>query len=110
MPEFKEDDLVVVTTTVATLDDARRLARAIVDARLAACVQLDALSASFYRWEGKLCDEAEVRLTIKTVRPQLGALEALFSREHPYELPQFVVVPCSASGAYAGWVRSEAQG
>ena len=63
----KEDEILSVTTTVATLDDAKALARAIVEERLAACVQIDAIAASFSRWEGRLCEEPEVRLSIKTV-------------------------------------------
>lgn len=107
MQESTHPDLVSVTTTVATLDDARQLARALVEARVAACVQLDAIAASVYRWEGRLCEEGEVRLTIKTTPQRLPQLRAELLARHPYELPQFVVTPCGASEAYAAWVRGE---
>ena len=107
MPDCSEVDILVVTTTVGSMDDAKRLARQVVEARLAACVQLDAIAASFYRWEAKLCEDAEVRLTIKTLAAQADALGAFFAEHHPYDVPQFVAVPCRASRAYADWVKSE---
>jgi periplasmic divalent cation tolerance protein len=100
--------ILAVTTTVASMDDARRLARAIVEKGLAACVQLDPVAASFYRWEGKLCDEPEVRLTIKTAERSLEGLWLFLQEEHPYDLPQFTVAPMRASPAYADWVSSAA--
>lgn len=105
--ENGENDILSVTTTVGTMDDAKRLARSLVEARLAACVQLETIAASFYRWDGKMCDEPEVRLTIKTARSRAAALEAFFVREHPYDVPQFVVMACAASHAYGSWVRAE---
>jgi periplasmic divalent cation tolerance protein len=107
---MKETDglptILAVTTTVATMDDANRLARAIVEKELAACVQLDALAASVYRWQGKLRVEPEVRLTIKTAPQRLHDLRRFIEAEHPYDLPQFAVVPMHASAAYAEWVAS----
>jgi periplasmic divalent cation tolerance protein len=107
MTKCNEDDIVAVTTTVASIDDARTLARALVDARLVACVQLEALAASYYRWDGRVCEDPEVRLTLKTSGARLADLESFFAEHHPYDLPQFVAVPCQASAAYAGWVRAE---
>jgi periplasmic divalent cation tolerance protein len=107
MAKCNEDDIVVVTTTVGTMQAATALARAVVQARLAACVQLEAIAASHYRWEGAHCEEPEVRLVIKTVGSRVAPLEALFAERHPYELPQFVVAVVQASDAYAAWVRGE---
>jgi periplasmic divalent cation tolerance protein len=100
-------EVLTVTTTVATIDQARDLARRILDGRLAACVQIEAGLRSFYRWEGKLCEETEVRLVIKTLPACEAPLQALFARHHPYELPQFVAWPGHASADYAHWVRGE---
>jgi periplasmic divalent cation tolerance protein len=96
-----------LTTTVATLDDARRLACALVDQRLAACVQLDPGVESHYRWQGAACAEPEVRLTVKTLPDRLAALHDFFGREHPYQLPQLLWHVDEASPAYADWVRQE---
>jgi periplasmic divalent cation tolerance protein len=96
-----------LTTTVATLEEARRLARALVDQHLAACVQLDPAVESHYRWQGAACAEPEVRLTVKSLPDRLPALQAFFAREHPYQLPQLLWHLDEASPAYADWVRQE---
>jgi periplasmic divalent cation tolerance protein len=107
MQDCSGDDILTVTTTLASAADARALARRILQARLAACVQLEEGLTSFYRWEGKECEDAEVRLTIKTRPESEAALRALFAAEHPYDLPQFVAVRACGSAEYAAWVRAE---
>jgi periplasmic divalent cation tolerance protein len=107
MTDCSQVDIVTVTTTVGSAEDARRLARGLVEARLSACVQVDAIAASIYRWEGKLCEEPEWRLTIKTLPDRIDALQTWLNEHHPYEVPQFVAMPCKAGAAYAQWVRSE---
>jgi periplasmic divalent cation tolerance protein len=110
MQDCKDHDILTATTTVGSLDDARRLARQLVERRLAACVQLDVIALSVYRWEGQLCEEPEVRLTIKTSPAVLDALESFVRESHPYDLPQFVVSRQQASEGYARWVRTETGG
>jgi periplasmic divalent cation tolerance protein len=100
-------DILSLTTTVASLEDARRLARALLEQRLAACVQLDAGVQSHYRWQGALCAEAEVRLTIKTLPALLPHVQAFMAEQHPYEVPQLLWQTMAASPAYADWVRGE---
>lgn len=100
-------EILSLTTTVGNADDARRLAQALIERRLAACVQVEPGVQSHYRWQGRTCAEAEVRLTVKTLRSQLPALQAFFAEHHPYELPQLLWQPMQASAAYAGWVRQE---
>jgi periplasmic divalent cation tolerance protein len=96
-----------VTTTVATAEEAARLAQALVDQRLAACVQVEPGFRSFYRWDGRLCDEAEVRLVIKTLPAIREALLAFFSAHHPYAVPQFLAATLEASDDYARWVSEQ---
>jgi periplasmic divalent cation tolerance protein len=102
-----EAQVVSVATTVGSAAAALALARRIIDERLGACVQIEDGVTSLYRWDGKLCQDSEVRLLVKTLPERIAALQALFDREHPYELPQFLVTPAQASAAYAAWVRSE---
>ncbi|MCG2591757.1 divalent-cation tolerance protein CutA [Ramlibacter sp. XY19] len=106
MTGSQDRDILVVTTTVATLAQGQALARSLVEARLAACVQVDAVQ-SVYRWGEKLCDEAEVRLTAKTLTSKSDALQAFFQEHHPYDVPEFLAMTLQASAAYAGWVRNE---
>lgn len=109
MQDCKELDILTVTTTVGSLQDAQRLARQLVHSRLAACVQLDRGLQSFYRWEGELCEEEEVRLVIKTLPQCEPALQALFAQHHPYQVPQFLAVTMRASQAYADWAGAQVQ-
>ena len=99
-----------LVTTVGSLADAQRLARLIVAQRLGACVQIDQALVSHYVWQGRQCEEPELRLTIKTVPDRLAALQALFDQHHPYELPQFLSTDMAASPAYADWVRAAVSG
>lgn len=107
MQDPDELEMVSITTTVGSPAAAQALAREIVAQRLAACVQIDEGITSLYHWQGRLCEEPEVRLVIKSLPGCEAALEALFARHHPYELPQFLVQRMRASRAYAEWARAE---
>ena len=100
-------ELIVVTTTVAEQDDAHRIARALVGQRLAACVQVSAIT-SCYRWDGEVCESPEFRLAMKTRRSLYPAVEQALRALHPYALPAIHAVPvCAAHGPYADWVAAE---
>ena len=107
MDNCKDRDILVVTTTVATLAQAQALARGLLDARLAACVQLEPGLQSFYRWGGKVCDDPEVRLTIKTLPGKSEELQAFLAKQHPYDVPQFVAQRMEGSAAYFDWLREQ---
>jgi periplasmic divalent cation tolerance protein len=107
MEDCKEFDILIVTTTVASAQDAEGLAREIMARRLAACVQVEGGLRSFYHWEGRLCDEPEWRLVIKSIPAGADRLRALLAEIHPYDLPQFTAWTAQASADYAAWVRAE---
>lgn len=96
-----------LVTTVGSEADAQRLARALVERRLAACVQVESAITSHYRWDGRPCAEPEWRLVVKSLPQHLGRLQDFFRAEHPYELPQLLWLELQASPAYADWVRQE---
>ena len=102
-------DVVVVLITMP--DDAARtdeLASALVDERLAACVNVSAPMTSTYRWKDAVERETERQLIIKTTRARLTDLEARVRELHPYELPEFIVLTVeAASKGYAEWVNRE---
>ena len=98
--------LCLVLTTVATREDAQRLARAMVEQRLAACAQISAID-SIYRWNGALQHEPEWRLLLKTTEAVRPALQTALRAAHPYELPAIVTLPMRAEMAFADWVRAE---
>jgi len=103
--------LVVVTTTLATEEAARELARAVVSERLAACVHLVPIT-SVYHWDGALRESAEWACQIKTTPERLEALIARVAALHPYEVPEILAVPVLAAHLpYLQWVaRSVADG
>jgi len=106
MEDCKDLDILILTTTVGSAADAERMARELMEQRVAACVQIETLR-SFYHWQGKLCDEAEWRLVIKAVPEGSDRLRALLAQIHPYELPQVVAWTARASADYAAWIRAE---
>ena len=96
---------VIVLTTVGSSFDAAAFARDLVDARLVACVNIVERVRSIYRWQGKMEDDAEQLLVMKTVESRIEDLKrALFAR-HPYEVPEFVVLPIERiEGPYLDWL------
>lgn len=100
-------DILEVSTTVATHEDAARLAQLMVEQRLAACAHVDRIDG-VYHWRGDLQQEEEWRLVLKTTEAHYAALEAALLEAHPYELPAVVALRAHAvSSAYAEWVRAQ---
>lgn len=97
----------LVMTSVAKESEGAALAQALVQARLAACVQLLPIR-SFYIWQAKACDEPEHLLLIKTRNELYTALEAFIRERHAYEVPEILRLPITAgSAAYLAWVRAQ---
>ena len=94
--------------TAPNLKTARALARAALEARLVACVNLIPDLESHYWWQGKLETGSEVLMLFKTTRPNLSALQKLILSNHPYDTAEFVVLPV-AGGArrYLAWWSKE---
>ena len=96
---------VLVLTTVGADFDARALAHALVEARLAACVNIIPAVHSVYRWEGKVADDAEQLLIIKTSGARIAALREELLERHPYDVPELVVLTIDqTSDAYGAWL------
>jgi len=101
-------EVVVVLTTMPDDGRADELARALVDERLAACVNVVGPITSTYRWKGSVERETERQLLIKTTRDRLASVEARVKNLHPYELPEFLVLTVeSASAGYSAWVNEQ---
>lgn len=99
-----EEVLLAVQTTVANQDDARRLAREVIRAGLAACAQLEPIE-SLYIWKGELVEDPEIRITFKTTRQRLQALRKVIREAHPYEIPAITATPLQdPDPAYLSWV------
>ncbi len=100
-------DKFVVFVTCSTAAEARRIARAVVDARLAACVNIfPGAVQSIYRWRGKVESARERLLLIKTSRKRLAKLRVVVERLHSYDVPEFIALPIAAgSPAYLAWIE-----
>jgi periplasmic divalent cation tolerance protein len=100
-------DKFVVLVTCPTAAEARRIARAVVEANLAACVNiLPGAVHSIYRWKGKVESARERLLLIKTSRKRLAKLQAAVERMHSYDVPEFIAIPIEAgSAAYLAWLE-----
>lgn len=98
-------DAVIVLTTIGADADVDALARTLVEERLAACVNVLPPMRSVYRWKGEVQADAERQLIIKTKAERVEALQARLSQLHPYELPEFLIVPCDGgSEGYLAWI------
>jgi periplasmic divalent cation tolerance protein len=98
--------VIVVLCTVPTEEHARQIARTLVEERLAACVSVLPGLRSFYRWEGDLCDDAEILLLIKARRELFDALARRLHELHPYQVPEIVALEAAAvAPAYLAWLR-----
>jgi periplasmic divalent cation tolerance protein len=87
------------------------LARALLERRLAACVNVGASVESLYHWRGRIETAQEVPLTIKTRATLYPHVEAAIRELHDYELPEIIAVPVTAGHAgYIGWIEAEASG
>jgi periplasmic divalent cation tolerance protein len=92
-------------TTLPADADAAAFARALVEARLAACVNLLAPMESVYRWQGQVEHEPERQLVLKTSRTRVNALWERVRELHPYEVPEFIVLPIvDGNDVYLRWI------
>jgi periplasmic divalent cation tolerance protein len=101
-------DALVVLVTAPSPDQAAEIARALVEERLAACGNVVPAIRSIYRWEGKVHEEAEALLVLKTTRGRFEALRDRVLALHPYDVPEVIALPVEAgNAAYLAWIAAE---
>ncbi|MFZ0705971.1 MAG: divalent-cation tolerance protein CutA [Candidatus Korobacteraceae bacterium] len=101
----------IVLTTLADEQETEKFAAALIERRLAACVNIVGPIRSIYRWQGKVEREKEFLLIIKTTSEQASRLEAAFKELHPYELPERIELSVEGgSETYLSWITGEVQG
>ncbi|MBM3783022.1 MAG: divalent-cation tolerance protein CutA [Acidobacteria bacterium] len=101
-------DKLIVLSTCPSIDEANRLARGLVEERLAACVNLIPGARSVYRWQGAIEESDEVLLIIKTRRDLLDKLGKRLSQLHTYEVPEAIAIPIlDGLPAYLDWLDRE---
>ena len=97
---------VIVLTTLGADADAVAFGRLLVEAGVAACVSVLPPMTSIYRWKGSVNEDREQQLMIKTTHDCIALLETRLREIHPYELPEFLVIPIEGgSSSYLGWLQ-----
>ena len=104
-------DYIVITTTTENVADAHRIADALLERHLAACVQIVGPIKSVYRWQGKVEHAEEYRCEIKTRATKFSAIGDFLSEVHPYDVPEIIAVPLvNISADYRNWLDEQLQG
>ncbi len=99
---------VQIVTTTETQDDALRIARSLVDQRLAACVQIVGPILSVYRWKGKTETSPEWQCWVKSRADRFEQVEQAIRDSHPYEEPEILAMPVVAgSASYLAWLHDQ---
>lgn len=97
--------------TAGNREEAGRIAEALVEARLAACVQILPAIESIYHWKGEIARDNEVLLLAKSTRERFAALEARVRELHSYETPEIIALPITEGSAdYLKWLTSFCEG
>ena len=100
----------IVVVTAPDLKVARILSETALKSRLVACVNLIPKIESHYWWQGKLESSAEVLIIFKTTKAKLKALEKLIVEKHPYDTPEFIVLPITAGNKrYLEWMSESVE-
>jgi len=101
-------DAVVVLTTIASPEEAVALVRSLLERRLVACGTVLPAARSLYHWEGKIADEEEFVVLLKTTAERVREIEGAFEQLHPYRVPELLALPVAAGlDSYLGWITSE---
>lgn len=101
-------DKIVVLSACSSREEAERVARQLVDRRVAACVNLVGGVRSVYRWQGKVEDSEEILLVIKSTRALFAELQETLAAAHSYEVPEVLALPVvDGSAAYLAWMERE---
>jgi periplasmic divalent cation tolerance protein len=108
MTPDKSIELLIVVTTFASLEDAKKMAHQLVESRLAACVQIQEGVHSIYWWDGKICEGKEVLLSAKTIADKWMDISNFVKGHHPYDLPEVIAyAPEKYEAHYGKWLESE---
>ena len=103
-----ENRTVLIYTTLEHLDDAKRIGRALVDSKLAACVNIFPATVAIYEWQGEVREEGEVVMLIKTRKACLSEALARTKQLHPYDTPALLAIePSEVDGDFAAWIAGQ---
>jgi periplasmic divalent cation tolerance protein len=102
------EDFIIILVTTSSEEEAKKIAFSLVEKRIAACVNIINDIESIYRWKGKILDEREVLILIKTRKRLYKSVEGEVRKLHSYEVPEIIALPIiSGSKDYLYWIDSE---
>jgi len=97
----------ICLTTVAKMSTARRIAKALLQQKLVACVNISSRMTSLYHWQGDIVEENEYLLLMKTSAHKIAELEVSLQRLHPYDIPEFIILDIEDGASdYLNWINS----
>ncbi len=100
------DTYLLVMTTCPTQECASNIARILIEAKLAACVQISPQLTSIYQWQGEICEDQEFALHIKCHQQRYDEIAMLVNKLHPYEVPELIATQIvHGSSAYLDWIK-----
>ena len=97
--------MMIILTSVDDKAKAESMAQALVEQKLAACVQISAQGVSVYQWQGKVCSDKEYYLSIKTDEAHQDEVVAWLEANHPYDTPEIISFNVKASAEYQHWLE-----
>ena len=100
-------DYIVIFITTSSIDEAKKLGRTLVEEKLVACSNILSPVHSIYQWKGKLCEDEEVMIVLKTKRDLFRQIELRVKELHSYDVPEIIAIPIiEGSEDYLSWVES----
>jgi len=96
----------IVLTSIGDESKSQSMAKALVELKLAACVQISAKGTSIYQWQGKLCTDNEYYLSIKTDKKHVKQVITWLKENHPYDTPEIITLKGKTSQDYQQWLES----
>lgn len=101
---------IVVFVTASSTEEAKKIAKRLVETKAAACVNIVSGICSIFRWQGEVCDESETLMIIKSQKHKFSDLEKTVKQEHSYDVPEIVALPIVAgSKEYLDWIHEETE-
>ncbi|MDO8528178.1 MAG: divalent-cation tolerance protein CutA [Deltaproteobacteria bacterium] len=98
-------DAIVALSTIDSEEEGLKIARALIETHLAACVNIVPKVTSVYEWKGEVCEEEELLLVIKTQKGRLNEIKETLEALHPYDVPELIVLPITDGlPDYLGWI------
>jgi len=99
---------VVIFITTGSKEEAQTIARILVDEKLIACANITAAVQSIFRWQGKVCDEKEALMIVKSVKANVSSIVTRVKEIHSYDVPEIIALPIiDGSEDYLRWLRNE---